>query len=136
MCLLCVIIEKNRYSDRAGEEYKQSNFDDNLEQFIDKTVENIDKNLKSNDIPFTEQNAITCEEIKQLLKGKVPGLDFLTIEHLIHSDYTLIEKLCFLYNAIIRNKYVPGMFKIGKILLYTKVQIKRNVNLQTTGVLP
>lgn len=47
--------------DRAGEEYKQSNFDDNLEQFIDKTVENID-NLKFNDIPFTEQNAITCEE--------------------------------------------------------------------------
>lgn len=61
MCLLCVIFEKNRYSDRAGEEYKQSNFDDNLEQFIDKTVENID-NLKFNDIPFTEQNAITCEE--------------------------------------------------------------------------
>lgn len=54
-------IWKNRYSDRAGEEYKQSNFDDNLEQFIDKTVENID-NLKFNDIPFTEQNAITCEE--------------------------------------------------------------------------
>lgn len=51
--------------------------------------------LKVNDIPFTEQNAITCEEIKQhikkILKGKVPGLDFLTIEHLIHSDYTLIE---------------------------------------------
>lgn len=61
MCLLCVIFEKNRYSDRAGEEYKQSNFDDNLEQFIDKTVENID-NLKFNDIPFTEQNAMTCEE--------------------------------------------------------------------------
>lgn len=52
--------------------------------------------------------------LKKLLKGKVPGLDFLTIEHLIHSDYTLIEKLCFLYNAIKRNKYVPGMFKIGK----------------------
>lgn len=59
MCLLCVIFEKNRYSDRAGEEYKQSNFDDNFEHFIDKTVENID-NLKFNDIPFTEQNAITC----------------------------------------------------------------------------
>lgn len=54
-------IWQNRYSDRAGEEYKQSNFDDNFEQIIDKTVENRD-NLKCNDIPFTEQNAITCEK--------------------------------------------------------------------------
>ena len=52
--------------------------------------------------------------VKKLKKGKAPGLDFLTNEHILYGGNILLSELCQLFNSILRSKYVPEMFKTGK----------------------
>ncbi|XP_062588336.1 uncharacterized protein LOC134250013 [Saccostrea cucullata] len=105
------------YSDLANEEYHPDKFDENFTHFIDEAVQNIDSNLQNNENLFTDGVVISIEEVKyqidQLTKGKAPGPDFLTNEHLIYSGHFVAEQLCLLFNAIIREKYVPEIFKFG-----------------------
>ena len=108
------------HSDLANEEHYPEKFDEQFKMYIDKTVENINVNLNRQDANLPEEDTITVQEIenqiKQLSKGKAPGPDFLTNEHLIYSGNTLVENLCLLFNAILREKYVPEIFKVGKII--------------------
>lgn len=64
------------YSDIACEQHCQGKFDDNLNNYTNEIVENIDNNLNYQEKPFAEQDAITVEEIKHHIekhsKGKAP----------------------------------------------------------------
>ena len=92
---MCNLWQEN-YSDLACERHCPGKFDDNFKNYINEIVENINNNLNYQEKPFTEQGAMTVEEIKhhieKLSKGKAPGPDFLTTEHLIYSGHILIEK--------------------------------------------
>lgn len=87
---------QNYFSDLVYVKSKQCNFNHNFIRFIDKTVENVDSNLKWNEISFTKQNAKTSDEIKRLIKkiskGKAPWQGFFTNKDLIQCGYTRILK--------------------------------------------
>ena len=51
--------------------------------------------------------------IKCLHKDKAPGFDDITTEHIVYASDILTLILCLLFNACIRNEYVPICFKRG-----------------------
>ena len=53
------------------------------------------------------------DAISRLHKGKSPGFDDITTEHLQYAGDNLIGILCILYNACIKNEYVPVCFRRG-----------------------
>ena len=61
--------------------------------------------------PFTEDDIEKA--FKKINKGKAPGLDGVTIEHLLHSGYTMIRVMTLFYNHIIRIEYIPDIFRTG-----------------------
>jgi hypothetical protein len=69
-------------------------------------------------------------QIKQLSKGKVPRPDFLTNEdlHVICSGKTLVENMCLFFNAILRENYVPEIFKVGNIISIYRSKNKDKFN--------
>ena len=57
--------------------------------------------------------------VKSLNRGKAPGFDHITSEHLQHTGVKCMRLLTGLFNLIVRNEYVPKKFKIGmQIPLY------------------
>ena len=66
--------------------------------------------------------------VKNLKKGKAPGPDCLTNEHILYGGNTLLSELCELFNSILKSKYVPEMFKTGKIITVYKGKNKDKYN--------
>ena len=57
--------------------------------------------------------------VRSLNRGKAPGFDLITSEHLQHTGFKCMRLLTGLFNLIVRNEYVPKNFKIGmQIPLY------------------
>ena len=61
--------------------------------------------------PFTEDDIEKA--FKKINKGKAPGLDGVSIEHLLHSGYSMIRVMTLFYNHIIRIEYIPEIFHTG-----------------------
>ena len=49
----------------------------------------------------------------KLHKGKSPGYDDVTSEHLLYAGEHLISILCILYNACVANEYIPICYRKG-----------------------
>lgn len=123
---------RDYYSDLAEEKYVPDKFDDDFKQNIDNDIERIEKDINLQNKPYPKEDHITrndiMDQVKHLSKGKAPGPDFLTNEHLIHGGNKLIEHLCILFNNILECKYVPEMFRVGKIISIYKGKNKDKCN--------
>ena len=59
-------------------------------------------------LPFTESDVLKC--IKSLNKGKSPGFDSITAEHLQNAGNKFVNILTSIYNRIITLEFIPRKF--------------------------
>jgi hypothetical protein len=103
----------------APEEHKL--YDNEWKAHIDNNVTNIKANCRPDAVPdgidltpFTR--AQLQDTLASLPKGKAPGIDLLTYEHLKYGGSKLTQCLCYLFNAIVRIMEVPSGFKQGLLI--------------------
>ena len=61
--------------------------------------------------PFSKDELLAA--LKALNKGKAPGFDEVTAEHILYAGDSLSDILLILYNAVLRTEYVPLCFRTG-----------------------
>ena len=91
------------------------------ESFDQLHYENISKWVQTkvvqNDIDDFTNDSFTIAEVldavKKLHKGKAPGFDSITAEHIQFASEILLEILCILFNQCINIEYVPICFRRG-----------------------
>ena len=84
---------------------------------------------------LTTKNLFDVEQITKIISfmklGKSPGIDGITLEHLIHSHYYVFVMITFLCNLMIISGYVPNEFGCG--LTYPIPKIPTYKKLLTTS---
>jgi len=73
---------------------------------------NYDCNL--NVVPLTVYEVEDC--IRKLKHGKAPGVDELSVEHIVNCHPIVIIQLTCMYNCMIRHGYVPDAFGTGVVI--------------------
>ncbi len=68
-------------------------------------------------VPLSEEEVLQC--IKMMKRRKAGGWDRVTAEHIVHGGQKCVAFFTFVFNSLIRTKYVPLHFKKGvKVPLY------------------
>ena len=114
---------KEHYTNLLNEtDANAADFDATFKQFIDLEVEHIADNMDSgSDAPgidikskFTEAEVtIAC---KSLPKGRAPGIDLISYEHLKYGGTLFIQVLTMLFNEITQMVHIPPSFKMGLLV--------------------
>ena len=60
---------------------------------------------------FSADEVRTC--IRTLKRGKSPGVDCITTEHLVHANDSMAVLLCSLFNKVRDLEYIPACFRVG-----------------------
>ena len=116
------------YSDLAEEEYHPDKFNNDFKNHVDDFVQNIENSSFPKETLIPVSTDEIHNHVKNLKKGKAPGPDFLTNEHILYGGNILLSELCELFNSILKSKYVPEMFKTGKIITVYKGKNKDKYN--------
>jgi len=69
----------------------------------------------SNLTPFTVFEVAQC--IDKLKRGKAPGLDGLSVEHIVNCHPIIIIQLTCMFNCMLQLGYVPDAFGTGVLFL-------------------
>jgi len=72
----------------------------------------------SNLTPFTVFEVAKC--VDKLKHGKAPGLDGITVEHIVNCHPVVIVQLSCMFNCMLQLGYVPDSFGTGVILPLVK----------------
>ena len=72
----------------------------------------------SNLTPFTVFEVAKC--IDKLKRGKAPGLDGLSVEHIVNCHPIIIIQLTCMFNSMLQLGYVPDAFGTGVIIPLVK----------------
>ncbi|XP_047997279.1 uncharacterized protein LOC125234903 [Leguminivora glycinivorella] len=88
------------------------------------TVENVpnlskDTAWKGTDVIQFKTNDIVSV-LKAMSKGKSPGYDGLSVEHIIHAGSSIATRLCSLFNMCIRYSYIPDALMKTVVVPITK----------------
>ena len=90
-------------------EYDNDHFN-YVNNFVDDTLNNINGDAFTGESITNEEVALA---IKKLKKGKTPGHDNVTSEHIQHAGVNIIVLLTLLFNMCIKVEHVPKTFKVG-----------------------
>ena len=82
--------------------------------------------------------SFSLEEVSQCVDSlkinEVVGPDAMEPEHLIYGGETLKVHLMAVFNAIVVERYVPEVFKVGMVILIPKATTRISPSLVTTMV--
>lgn len=81
-------------------------------------VGNITNNYE-NTIPLVRRKEL-IKEIKKLKLKKTPGFDLITAQVLKNLPHKAVKFLQLLFNAVIRLKYIPSIWKVAEIIMIPK----------------
>lgn len=128
-----VIIEGNLSSSEAAGEFAEffrqttspnsMQFDNDKRKEYSNKIINYTGDILTHQFDFSAE--LTALALIKMEKGKSPGFDMLTVEHLNYSHPVVFSLLSNLFNAMLRNSYVPTDFGKG-----ITIPIPKNDNLK------